>query len=129
MNVAEYIGIPYKDRGRDRDGLDCWGLVKLFYSDVMGIDVPGYLEYDSAEDNAAVADVIDRRVSDWKQIEAPEPGCVLLFRVKGLPIHCGIYLGRDDFLHAFKGTQVCIERLNSISWSKRLLGAYTWVRK
>ena len=29
--VESLLGIPYQHNGRDEEGLDCWGLVYLFF--------------------------------------------------------------------------------------------------
>ncbi len=63
-----YIGLPYRDHGRDRSGVDCWGLAVLVYRDVLGIELPSYAEgYVSTNERAEIADLIAERqqVGPW----------------------------------------------------------------
>src|SRR3989338_8977995 len=32
--IDKYLGIPYRHRGREMDGLDCWGFLKFVYADL-----------------------------------------------------------------------------------------------
>lgn len=128
MRCSDYIGIPYKERGRGRDGLDCWGLVCLMYAD-MDIDVPSYLhDYITSSDIDSVATAINKNKAHWRKVEAPDVGDVLVFNIMGFPCHVGVYVGQGDFIHSFRGTAVCVERLNSISWTRRLSEVYRWQR-
>lgn len=127
--MNSYIGIPYLNRGRDREGVDCWGLVQLWHKEQLGVTVPDYLwAYTSAEDHGSVANAINENKVNWLKVSEPEYGDVLVFRIMGYPIHVGIKLHGDDFLHAFKGTQSCVERLSSLSWSRRLTEVYRWAK-
>lgn len=41
LNVpVKYNGVYYKDLGRDYPALDCWGLSRLIFKDINGIDLP-----------------------------------------------------------------------------------------
>ena len=128
--MKSYIGIPYLNRGRDREGVDCWGLVQLWYQEQLAVAVPDYLwAYTSAEDHGSVAGAINEHKVQWLKVEGePQYGDVLVFNIMGHPIHVGIMLEGGDFLHAFKGTQSCRERLSSLSWSRRLLEVYRWAK-
>ena len=131
MDVFELIGLPYVHKGRDLKGVDCWGLVQVFYREILNIEVPEYLDlYGDAFDAPDVAAAIETGAArHWEERKAPaEFGDVITFRIMGQVCHCGVSLGGRDFIHAFQGTSVCLESLTSITWNKRIAGVYQWKR-
>ena len=52
-----FLKIPYLDRGRTRDGVDCYGLVMLVNREQFGRLVPDYV-YASSKDQGAVSKTI-----------------------------------------------------------------------
>lgn len=116
-----YLGIPYRDHGRDLDGIDCWGLVLLFYADhgVQLDALPGVWRHDPE-----LADRITREAVNWTRVESPRYGDVVVFRIAGRPRHVGVMLDQDRFVHAQHGTGSCIERLSNLRWAPRVEGVY-----
>lgn len=122
----DYIGIPYRSMGRDRDGADCWGLVRLVYRDRYGIDLPDYSEqaYDAA-DLAATAPLISAGRDIWTAVAEPAEGDVVLLRIKGYLSHVGVLVGPVQMLHVYRdGLTACIERLDTGVWKHRIEGYY-----
>jgi cell wall-associated NlpC family hydrolase len=126
MNIGRYIGLPYADRGRG-PAYDCFGLVKHFYKEELGLDVADHLSaYTSSSDSESVSKAINTYKSEWVKVDKPSQYDILLFNIMGFPTHVGIYLNSSDFLHSFQGTNSCIERFNSVTWNRRLQGIYQW---
>lgn len=101
MRWAEkYVGIPFLDHGRDHNGLDCWGLVRLVLREQKGIDVPSYGET-SALDLATVAGIVDRAsaMEPWIRVTNIEPFDVAVMYRRQNPIHIGIMVTKDLLLH------------------------------
>lgn len=125
--MSQYVGIPYKDRGRDFDGCDCWGIVRLWYMHELGIRLPDYLElYHSADHGDQVTLAIALHKPLWAAIGAPEKGRVVGLRIGGQERHMGVCLDAGMFLHVLKGRNATIEALNSFTWEKRIGGYYRW---
>ncbi|GAA0694598.1 C40 family peptidase [Dyella marensis] len=124
--AGPYVGLPYADKGRTRDGADCWGGVRLVLAEVFGLLLPDYGDaYPSAEDRAAVAGAVAAGLAaGWEPVSAPAAGDLLILRIAGRPWHCGILVTADRFLHWPPRATSCIERLDSPQWARRIEGVY-----
>lgn len=126
----DYVGIPYKLHGRDTDGLDCWGLVRLIYKDQKDIDLPSLSEeYFASDDVSHNQEVIARHKEGWALVNDYTVGDVALFRINGSESHVGVIIDQNRFIHAREGNSVTIEKLDSVQWRRRLVGVYKYTSK
>jgi len=132
---AQYVGIPFVDKGRTRAGCDCWGLVRLVLAEQFGIALPDYADaYIDAHDHASVADAVQAGLREgWTEIdharETPRCGDLLVIKIAARPWHCGLMVTPERFLHCptqpdrRSGREVgtsCIERLDALIWRRRI---------
>jgi cell wall-associated NlpC family hydrolase len=130
--AGEYVGLPYRDKGRDRDGADCWGGVRLVLAEVFHVNLPDYSgAYTHASDRASVAAAIAAGLADgWAKVTTPQAGDLLSLRIAGRPWHCALLVNDRQFLHwpppGKDGRQLlsCIERLDAPHWARRIEGFY-----
>jgi len=124
--MRKYLGIPYKDHGRTKEGLDCWGLCCIVSSEQYGKELPLLLgKYTSASHGDNVSELVElEKLKDWVKVLDYEAGDIVVFRVGGFPCHVGTYIGEGKFIHILSGSEVTIESLDSITWSNRLDGVY-----
>lgn len=119
-----FTKIPYLDRGRTRAGVDCYGLVMLVNREQFGRLVPDYA-YSSSKDQDAVSETIATFLPcDWRRVDVPEPGDLVMLKILGRPWHCGIYVAPGLMLHSIGDALSGIERLDSVRCRKRILGYY-----
>jgi cell wall-associated NlpC family hydrolase len=123
--AADYFELPFVDQGRDRRGVDCWGLVRLVYQEQLDIDLPDFLfsAYDRSlrPEIAAAYDTEHRR---WRPVETPALFDVAVFRVHHTPFHYAVMLDANHMLHIEVGCNVAKERIDSPRWNRRLVGVY-----
>ena len=128
MDLRSYIGIPFKDKGRDRSGLDCWGLLRLIYRDQLKIALPSYtFAYDKTDPGCGVGHLIEKNIShEWVPVPAGEekPGDGILLRIQGEPMHVAVVVGRGEMIHVMKGLDVTVEKYRSNTWKHRVMGFY-----
>jgi cell wall-associated NlpC family hydrolase len=124
--IQKYQGIPYRHAGRDETGLDCLGLIHLFYKD-CGLDVPDGDGREYARDWTRSDPErylrgllkIGRAVSG---AEALKPLDLVYFRMGRNITHGGIMVDMRNFIHVLQNTRVHVAPLNFV-WQKRLAGA------
>jgi cell wall-associated NlpC family hydrolase len=122
-----YIGLPYRDMGRDLAGVDCWGLVRLVLRDQCGIDLEGFEGgYSDPSDRARLDGLIRGNLPFHSGIAAGAERVfdVAFFRQHGHVSHCGVICGRGVMIHSRRGTGVCVESYRSGLWGNRLHGIY-----
>ena len=126
LNV--FVGLPFRDKGRDYEGIDCWGLVYLVYRDIYGISLPLYQGYESAHKSRQVMRIIEEGKSDWTEIPKKEAklGDVALFRLKSIPSHVGVFIDNHRFVHCTKKADCAIEKFNRLIWKNRLVGIFRY---
>lgn len=130
MTISDLIGIPYQPKGRTLASVDCWGLACVFHRHLLGQELPSYLnDYTHPNDRKSVADAIVNNYGNWLQVDEPKFGDIIIFNLLGLPLHCGVYLADGDFIHSLKGSETCIERLDSITWERRVHRIIRWHKK
>jgi len=123
--IEKYLGIPFKHRGRDLRGLDCYGLIINVYRDL------GYELFDIEEDYDESWAWKERSLflenyhKQWKRIERPSLYDVVLFsNLNGIAIHAGLVLNNNRFIHCKRKTGVIISRLGELFWWQKIEGFY-----
>jgi cell wall-associated NlpC family hydrolase len=121
MDVSKYIGIKYSD-------YNCWELVALFYSQELNTSLPKYYEQRS-EDRDKLSGIIYDKKSDYIEVSFDNlrEYDLLLFYVKGVASHIGVYLGRGKFLHTREDVDTVVESLDK--WKTKLAGIYRYEHK
>lgn len=122
--LADLIGVPYLDRGRTREGADCFGLVALAQRRLYDLDLPDYVgAYASAEEESEVARAIRGGLRSWRSVSPVTPGDVVLcwYTDPALPSHLGIYVGGRKMLSTRSASGARIEDLSSAYWRSRVV--------
>jgi len=127
IEFEPYSGIPYQCKGRTHEGVDCWGLIYLFYKEQLGITLPTYdTLYQDSFDKRHIGQLIDAMRGDWVKVPDMAEGDVVLFRSAGYNFHVGLIMNRSRFMHVVNEVGVVIERLDSVLWNKRQQGFFRY---
>lgn len=123
----DYIGIPFKTLGRDKDGCDCYGLVKLVLNSHYAIMLPELLEYADALDNQHIQEVVSDNVPllSGEELDRPEEGAVVILSSGGLSAHIGLLVTDKLMLHTTSLTGAVIEPISSNRIKNRIRGIYS----
>jgi cell wall-associated NlpC family hydrolase len=118
----------FKERGRDYDGVDCYGVVYLIYRDLLGIALPSFADqYRSTEDAEDIAALIAGERQRWVEVDQPQEFDLVLIRLKGMEMHVGVYHRDGWFVHCLTGAMVATERITSPVWRHRITGYFRYV--
>ena len=124
--IVDLIGVPFKNGGRDKSGMDCWGLaLEVFRRYKINL-----IDYKiSCNAQTQINGKINTERKNWERCtgELPVPA-LIVFNDNGICNHVGVYIGENKFIHARIGTGVAIESMDSVFWKRRIEGVYSWLR-
>ncbi len=91
--LIQYLRVPWIPGGREMNGSDCWGLVRLVLMREFAIKMPRY-DYRDVE-------LCARDQTRWEAVVRmyARPGDVAIMRRDGQPKHVGIFVDREKVLH------------------------------
>lgn len=121
----KYLDLEFKEKGRGNDGVDCYGLFRMIYANELGISLPSFTEYENTKDYHAIKSLIQNNSEkEWYEVETPQKFDGVLFRIFGHPVHMGLMIDENRFIHIEHGFNSCVEWYNGSMWKNRLIGFY-----
>jgi len=127
--MERFVGIPYAPHGRSYEGADCWGILFLYYRDVLGVAIPSYsvemrdVEFHRHEISQLVA---AEKGQHWIEVDAPARGDGVLMRVGSDESHVGVFIGNGQMLHSEGPHPSQIERMGDMRWRSRITGYFRY---
>lgn len=126
MMLADLIGIPFKDRGRNiNEGLDCYGLAMEVFRR-YGIEIPEF--HACCEDFTRINNTIEEQKPLWVSCDRHNPQTpslvVIRFNQAIFCNHTGVYIGNGKFIHTRQRIGVNIDSIDNIAWKRRIEGFY-----
>lgn len=126
---ARYVGLPYLPGGRDRNGVDCWGLAQMVWREVFGHDLPAYegpawVPGITDDVGAATRNYAEAFVKVAYGDERCGDGVVI--RMRGYPLHLALIVGDGMMLHIDGSTDSCLEPYTAPRWRSRLVEFYRY---
>lgn len=109
--ISEWLGVPYKYGGCDKNGTDCSCLVKMIYQEVYGIEL-----------NRRSLDILNSCVK-IKKDKLSEGDLVFFKTSKNKYFHVGIYISNNKFVHSTTKKGVIISDLDEPYWSNAYFSA------
>ena len=85
--ISRIEGVPWSNRACSFDAADCWGLVVMYYRDVLGIEVHQTADYESGRDFMTC---YDADVVFWQRSETFFDEGIFVAWVGSQPVHVGL---------------------------------------
>jgi len=127
--IAEkLLGIPYEHNGRSYKGVDCWGLIYLFFSEI-GFSLPRddgeYIPDDwykkEPERYIKGLRTLGEEVGHYKNLLPLDIPYFRLYR--NVITHSGVMLNSNNMLHVLINKEVRIDNINRRFWRSNYAGA------
>lgn len=124
--IDRWIGTPWEDRSIGPETIDCWGLVYVYYRDVLGI------ELSKPSDHVDIVQGFIGEVEggDWIETDFAEDGIMFTAFHGNVARHSGIVISPTMVIHSYGGEGVHGSvSINNISVIERKFGKVRFFKK
>ena len=125
IDISPYLNIPFRHLGDTFSGVDCLGMLRLFYKTSFGFFIPN-CEYDADWDKLGYNLIEEGYQAICEKVATPIRYGVVGFRMPGYSVehHLGIVLHDfNQFLHSPLDKPSCLSKLSHPLW-KRSINAF-----
>lgn len=114
MWVEKYIGIPYVKYGRDEKGCDCWGLCRIIYKDMLGIELNDlsecYVSDTKRQFFNGITKTFSGEVKSWQKVDLPMAFDIVAFGSRHLIKHVGVMIDSVSMIHIENRAGSCVQK-------------------
>ena len=126
--TEKYIGIPFVSGGREIEtGLDCYGLFWIIQNTHYGKKLPMLSgNYKDACNHLETMSLFLKHqpLLAGIKIDSPSPGCCVIIRYNGYPLHIGVHVGGGYIIHTLEKTGSFLDHADSLNLKNRIEGYY-----
>ena len=125
LDLRPFLAIPYKHKGRDYSGADCWGFLIIFYHAILNKKLADFEEdYTPNWTFKNRVHILESFHKQFEKIDKPNLYDIVLFQNRqGIANHGGVVLGYGKFIHCCKDG-VLVDSYNREGWKRRINGFY-----
>lgn len=139
MDTNKFISIPFKEKGRDFYGCDCWGLGWLILKEEAGIVIESHDElYRHTLDPDIPKNFRRDAEKNWVSLYSSAEECraaplsarrekkydFVLLRQRGLPSHVGIVVRPGVMIHMQSQSNCEVTSYLGLRWQCQIMGFY-----
>lgn len=121
---ADYLGIPFADEDRGREGLHCFALARFIFRHELAIAIPDHGPAKAWHDNAA-AIAAGKALRPWTPVSngLRRPFDLIVYAVGRIDDHVAIAVDATWMIHVQRDDISRLDRIDSTAFG-RLSGVY-----
>jgi cell wall-associated NlpC family hydrolase len=126
--ISNFIGIPFVSKGRSFNGCDCYGLVKLYYKEILNIDIPETI-ITAEQPRRTFANYLNEISKNWTAT-TPAKNVVVAMSVNAehpnLVTHFAVMIDDKRFIDTRENMSSYLTSIDDEKIKNQIKGFYKW---
>ena len=126
--ISRFIGIPFVSQGRSFKGCDCYGLVKLYYKEVLNIELPETV-ITAEQPRRTFANYLNEISKNWNDT-VPQTNAVVAMAVNAqhptLVTHFAVMIDDKRFIDTRENRSSYLTSIDDERIKNQIKGFYKW---
>ena len=126
--ISKFIGIPFVSKGRSFNGCDCYGLVKLYYKEILNIDIPETI-ITAEQPRRTFANYLNEISKNWTAT-TPAKNVVVAMSVNAehpnLVTHFAVMIDDKRFIDTRENMSSYLTSIDDEKIKNQIKGCYKW---